>query len=349
MTELRIPFDQLRQFAQECLVAAGAPAEVAAVTARFLTRTDAFGIHSHGLKNLAGYLDKARRGGIDLTAAPTVVAESESYTLLDAHAGLGMVSGVAAIETAIGKARDSGIALSVVRGATHFGAAGGYARLAAEAGMIGIAVSNVDPNMTVPGARGKVVGNNPLAYAFPADDHRPVVFDIALSAVASLKVVEAKRRGEPVPPGWIIDGSGHPTTDPSRYPDEGAMLPMAGHKGYGLAVLVDALTGLLADAPTSDQVPSWLFAPDEPNDVTFTFIVISPDRVGGPGYAARAAAYLDRLHASPLAEGATEILHPGQLEWRSWDRAMADGVPLPEGVRLALETAGRDTGVTAPW
>lgn len=339
----------LEEYATRCLVAAGADGEDAGITARFLARTDAFGIHSHGLKNLAGYLEKARRGALDLTARPDVVVEGPGFALLDAHAGIGMLAGVLAMERAIAKARDTGIAIVVVRDGTHFGAAGGFALIAAEAGMIGLAVSNVDPNMTVPGARGKVLGNNPIAYAFPAAGHRPVVFDIALSSVASLKVVKARQQGEPVPEGWIVDGAGRPTTDPSRYPDEGAMVPMAGHKGYGLALLVDALTGVLAGAPTSDQVPSWLFDLDLPNQVTQTFIAIDPERFAGPGYGERAAAFLDRVHAAPLAEGATEVLHPGQLEWRAWDRAVAFGVELPDDVSAALETAGEQLGVQPPW
>lgn len=349
MPTLTVDLAALEDYAAQCLVAAGAAAADAGITARFLARTDAFGIHSHGLKNLAGYLEKSRRGALDLTVRPSVVTEGPAFALLDAHCGIGMLGGVLAMERAIAKARDTGIAIVVVRAATHFGAAGGFALLAAEAGMIGLAVSNVDPNMTVPGARGKVLGNNPIAYAFPAGHHRPVVFDIALSAVASLKVVAARQQGEPVPQGWIVDGAGRPTTDPSRYPDEGAMVPMAGHKGYGLALLVDALTGVLAGAPTSDQVPSWLFALDLPNQVSQTFIAIDPAHFAGSGYGEGAAAFLDRLHAAPLADGATEVLHPGQLEWRAWDRAVAHGVELPPDVSESLAAAGRPFGLQPPW
>lgn len=349
MTTTTIELARAERFAQDCLESAGATPDDARITAGFLARTDAFGIHSHGLKNLAGYLEKARRGALDLSARPSMIREGPAYLLLDAHAGIGMVSGVLAMERAVAKARNSGIAIAVVRNASHFGAAGGYALVAAEAGLLALAMSNVDPNMTIPGARGKVLGNNPVAYAFPAGRYRPVVFDIALSSVASLKVVKARAQQEQVPPGWIVDGQGRPTTDPSRYPDEGAMLPMAGHKGYGLALLVDALTGVLGGSKTSDQVPSWLFSMDEPNQVTFTFVVIEPALIGGAGFGTRAGAFLDRIHATPLADGATEVLHPGQLEWRAWDRAVTEGLALPDDVRASLEAAGRAAGVAPPW
>lgn len=344
------PVGDLERFAVDCLVVAGAGRDDAMITAGFLTRTDAFGIHSHGLKNLGGYIEKSRRGALDLTARPTTEVDGPAFALLDAHAAIGMVSGVRAMRMAIGKARATGVAVVVVRRSTHFGAAGLYALIAAEEELIGLTTSNVDPNMTVPGARGKVLGNNPIAYAVPAGAHRPVVFDIALSAVASLKVVKARELGTSVPKGWIVDGSGRPTTDPSRYPDEGAMMPMAAHKGYGLALLVDALTGALADAPTSDQVPSWLFDLDRPNDVSHAFVVIDPAVFGGTTpYGVRVEAFLDRIHAAPLADGATEILHPGQLEWRSYDRALTHGLSLPGDVVGALETTGRALGVAVPW
>jgi len=347
---LTVAYDDAEAFAMGCLRAEGAGGEDALITARYLTRTDAFGIHSHGLKNLGGYLEKARRGALDLTAGPTPVVDGTTYALLDAHRAIGMVAGDRAMRTAIAKARGSGIAIVVVRSSTHFGAAGLYALTAAEEEMIGITASNVDPNMTVPGAHGKVLGNNPIAYALPAGRHRPVVYDVALSAVASLKVVTARDEGRNVPEGWIVDGAGRPTTDPSRYPDEGAMMPMAGHKGYGLALLVDALTGVLAGAATSDQIPSWLFEMDRPNDVSHLFIAIDPSVFGGvPDYGARVEALLDRIHAAPLAEGAEEILHPGQLEWRRYDRAREQGLSLPSDVVASLDAAGQAAGVAPPW
>lgn len=345
-----IQLDDLERFAADCLVAAGAGLENALITASVLARTDAFGIHTHGLKNLAGYIEKARRGALDLAARPTVDAEGPAYALVDAHRAVGMVAGVRAMDLAIAKSSAAGVGVVVVYNSSHFGAAGVYALRAAEAGRIGAVVSNVDPNMTIPGARGKVLGNNPIAYALPAGRHRPVIFDIALSAVASLKVVKARDESTCVPEGWIVDGAGRPTTDPSRYPAEGAMMPMAGHKGYGLALLVDGLTGVLAGAPTSDQVPSWLFDMDRPNEVSHTFVVIDPSVFGGtPPYDERLDAFLDRIHAVPLAEGASEVLHPGQLEWRNHDRAAEQGLALPPDVRESLLTAGLVLGVPPPW
>jgi LDH2 family malate/lactate/ureidoglycolate dehydrogenase len=128
------------------------------------------------------------------------------------------------------------------------------------------------------------------------------------------------------------------------------MVPMSAHKGYGLAILVDVLTGILAAGPTSDQIPSWLFEPAEPNDVAHVFIVLDPAVFGGlPPFGQRVGDYLDRLHAVPLADGAEEILHPGQLEWRRHEDALARGVELPDDVVAALAAAGRGVGVLPPW
>lgn len=345
-----IPLEDVEAFASDCLLAAGASHEHATITASLLTRTDAFGIHSHGLKNLGSYLEKARRGALDITAEPTTVVDGPAFALLDAHGAMGMVSGVLAMRTAVQKARVAGVSVVVVRNSTHFGAAGLYALIAAEEGLVGLTASNVDPNMTIPGARGKVIGNNPIAYALPAGKHRPVIFDIALSAVASLKVVKARAQGTSIPEGWIVDGFGRPTTDPSRYPDEGAMMPMAAHKGYGLALLVDALTGVLASAATSDQMVSWLFEMDRPNEASHVFMVINPDPFGGMlAFGSRMEGFLDRVHGVPLADGVDEVLHPGQLEWRKYDGAVAQGLSLPTHVLAALEAAGEAHGVRVPW
>lgn len=348
--QLRVPYEVLENFARRCLLAAGATGTTACTAAHVLGTTEALGIRSHGLKNLAGYVMKAQAGALDLAAEPREIVRGGARAVFDARSGLGMVAGTRAMAAAGEMARETGVGVVVVKNSTHFGAAGVYALHAAESGLIGLVVSNVDRNMTVPGARRPVLGNNPIAYAVPAGSHRPVLFDIALSAVASLKVVAAKNAGNPVPPGWIVDGAGRPTTDPSRYPDEGAMLPMAGHKGYGLAMLVDLLTGLLVGESSSDQVPSWLFQMDRPNDVTHTFIALDPRHFDADDdYGTRVEEYLNRIHEAPLAEGAREILHPGQLEWRTYDAAMADGVIVEDQLAESLGELAKLVDTPAPW
>ncbi len=236
----RISIGSLKLFCARSLVEAGMSAQDADITAQVLVETDAFGTHSHGTKNLYGYIKRARAGGMSMTARPAVEAEGPAYALINANNCIGMVSSCTAMEMAIQKAKACGLSLVTVKNGTHFGAAGYYSNMAAREGLFGIAMSNVGPNMTIPGARGMVIGNNPLSFASPLTSMPSCFLDIALSTVASLKVVQARKDGNSVPDRWIVDKDGLPTTDPGHYPEEGAMQPMAAHKGYGLAVFCRA-------------------------------------------------------------------------------------------------------------
>ena len=211
-------------------------------------------------------------------------------------------------------------------------------------------MSNVDANMTIPGARSKVLGNNPFAYALPAAAHRPVFLDVALSAVASLKVVQARKDGVSIPAGWIVDKDGLPTTDPSHYPEEGAMLPMAAHKGYGLALMVEALTSLLGGGAMMTQVPSWLFCLAEPNQVSHMFLCIDPACfVGADAFRARVDEAIERVHSADRAAGCGRLYYPGEIEWERYERAVREGICLPDDVAASLQKLAEDTGLKAPW
>lgn len=346
-----IQISELKRFCRDALVQEGMKEEHAAITAEVLAETDAFGTSSHGTKNLYGYIKKARVGGVDLKAEPELVRESAACALLDAHNALGMVGAWMGMSRAIEKAREVGIALVTVKNSCHFGAAGYYANMAARQGLIGISMSNVDPNMTAPGARGMLLGNNPFAYAAPSESVPTVFLDIALSNVASLKVVQARRDGRQIPDTWIVDKDGLPTTDPSHYPEEGAMQPMAAHKGYGLAVMVDLLTGILAGSDTSmsGKIVSWCFEPEKPNNVTHTFIAVNPELLcGKPAVASDVEQMAQILRNAPKARGTERIFTPGEIEWGKHKAAEENGLRLPPDVEVSLQELSADLGLELP-
>ena len=346
-----ILLESLKEFCKQALLKAGMNSQDAAVTAEVLSETDAFGTNSHGTKNLYGYIEKARVGGVSLTAQPTVEQEGPAFALMNANNCIGMVSGFRAMELAIEKAKQCGIALVTVKNGTHFGAAGYYANMAARQGMFGIVMSNVDPNMTVPGARGMIIGNNPFAYASPLPEEDSCFLDIALSNVASLKVVQARKDGKSIPDTWIVDRDGQPTTDPSHYPEEGAMQPMAMHKGYGLAVFVELLTGVLSGGCISSlgEIPSWCFVPEKPNRVCNTFIVIDVAQFSGrESYLARSEAFMDALHNADKAKNADRIYVPGEMEWERYHKAQTM-LTLPDAVADSLAKLSIDIGVPILW
>ncbi|MBE6636623.1 MAG: Ldh family oxidoreductase [Ruminococcaceae bacterium] len=331
--------EALTAFCFEALKRAGASEQDAKVTAETLTETEAWGTHSHGVKNLYNYIMKCEQGGASLTARPTIIRESVSTAVIDANACLGMVSSCEGMELAIQKAKTTGIAMVTVVNSTHFGAAGYYANLAARQGLIGIAMSNVDANMTLPGARCTAIGNSPLAYAVPSNKVPSIFLDIAMSNVAGLKVVKAKNAGTKIPFTWIIDENGRPTDDPSKYPKQGALLPLAMHKGYGLAVMVEVLTGIIAGAPNSatGEIPSWCYDLDKPNKVSHTFIAINPEMFMGDGSIAdETEAYASRLRSLPRADDCDRIYTPGEMEWEHYAKAEENGIPIPDDVEAEL-------------
>lgn len=345
-----IKLNDLKKFCKEVLIKEGMSEAEAEITADVLTETDGYGTHSHGTKNLHNYIRKMRVGGINIDGNYKVITEGPGYALIDADSSIGMVPAYEAMKIAINKAKNCGISCALVRNASHFGAAGYYANMASKENMIGIVCSNVDANMTIPGARGKVIGNNPIAYSVPAGRYRPIFLDIAMSTVASLKVIQAKKDGRLIPDTWITDDDGLPTIDPSNYPEEGAMQPMAAHKGYGLALLVELLTGVLSGGGVMKEVPSWLFSMESKNDVSHMFIAIDISKFMDVGlFCQRIENVIDTLHATPLAKGTDRIYYPGEIEWERYERTLKEGLLLPEDVAESINALHEETGVDIRW
>jgi LDH2 family malate/lactate/ureidoglycolate dehydrogenase len=334
----RVSVGKLYEFACKALMYYGMNAGDAEVTARTLVTTDTFGVLSHGTKNLCQYIQKIQAGGIDPKAKPAILREGPAWAILDGKRAMGMVSACRGMELAVEKARKTGIAYVGVRNSCHFGAAGYYANLAAAQGMIGIAMSNADPNMAIPGSRDVAIGNNPFSFAVPVRSGESIFLDIALSNVAALKVVMAKERGEQVPLGWLIDDQGVPTTDPSGFPYDSHLLPMAAHKGYGLAVMVESLAGLLTGAGMLGEVSSWNLNLASPNNAGHAFIAIDcaqmmpPERFGD-----RVEQMARELHDAPKGQGTEKIFLPGEMEWAKRRKALEeDAIELTQAMADSL-------------
>src|SRR5262245_39060359 len=202
---MRIPISVLERICDTRLRAAGMREEDATEAARILVLADAWGIHTHGVKNLPGYLRRMAGGGIRVQGRPRVEAEGLAWAVIDGDDALGMTGAVFAMRTAIEKARSAGFGYVGLRNTCHFGAAGCYAVMAAREGLVGIAMSNDTPTVTAPGALGPVLGSNPVAFAAPLANEEPLVLDIATSTVAGGKVFQAATEGRSIPPGWVVD------------------------------------------------------------------------------------------------------------------------------------------------
>ena len=338
---------QLDEFAQQALIASGAAPAQAAITAELLVKTDTWGVYSHGTKLLGGYCRRLHAGGLRGDGAPQITRSGPAWAVVDGHSLMGQVTSQFAMQTAIDLASNAGIAYVGVRNSCHFGAAGVYAAMAADAGLIGMAMANDIPSVVAPGARQAVVGTNPLAYAIPTRQSPPILLDISMATVAGGKVYAACQRGEPIAPDWLIGDDGKPTTDGSLYPAQAALAPMTGHKGYGLALLIESLSGLLSGAAVTWNVGSWMHDDGtQPTDHGAAFVAVDPAIIAGPAFLDRVEQLIAEIHATPTAEGVSQVYLPGEQEWTRRERALREGIPFPPDVREALDEVAVTWGVS---
>jgi ureidoglycolate dehydrogenase (NAD+) len=339
----RVSVADLEAYCVTAMLKAGMREEDARTTAHVLVTSDTWGVYTHGTKQLRPLLIHMRDGGLDPYAAPQIIAEGPSWVHIDGHYAMPPVTAVMAMQMAIGKAHASGIGFSGVMHSSHFGAAGYYAMLAAQADMIGLAMTNVDPFMTVPGAKGRVLGTNPITYAIPTGKEHPVFLDMATSTVAASKVFAAEHLGKPIPDTWIVDREGKPSTNPADLLQGGAMQPMAGYKGYGIALLIEILAGVLTGALYTSDLKTWIIDTGEHINQGHAFLAIDPQiMMPVADFKARMDDLVTRIRATPTAPGAQRIYLPGEMEWERREDALANGIPLPEDVITYLRNMGQD-------
>jgi LDH2 family malate/lactate/ureidoglycolate dehydrogenase len=342
-----IALEDLLGFCSDALKIVGLSDADALIGAQVLATTDAWGIFTHGSKILDGYLRRLRAGGLKADGRPRVIAEGGAWGLVDGGSALGMVTSVFAMELAIAKARQQGIAYVGVNNSSHFGAAGYYTWLAAREGLIGISMANDHPSVAAPGSRGAITGSNPISYAVPAKRHRPMFLDISIATVAGGKVYAARERGELIPDGWLIDSDGRPTNDATLYPGSSTLTPAAAHKGFGIALLIETLSGVITGAGVTWGIRNWL-ADDQSiaTDHGAAFLAVDCDTISGSGdFTARVDALIDEIHAAPPAVATERLLVPGELEWLRYERAMSEGLSLPPDVMRSLRAAGAFVGL----
>jgi L-2-hydroxycarboxylate dehydrogenase (NAD+) len=344
----------LRGWTEQIAVALGTPEAIARDVAEILLSADRRGIASHGTARLPNYAALVQAGVMLADARPQIQLEKAALAWFDAGNGWGHHAGRVAIDWAISRARDSGAAVALVRNSNHYGIAGWYALRAAAAGMIGLSFTNSSPLVAPTRALRPLIGTNPIAMAAPAGRYGTFCLDMATSTVPRGRIEVAARRGESLPVGWAIGPDGRPATTPETAL-AGALLPLggleetAGYKGYGLSVMVDILTGVVAGAAFGPHIVG-LFSTGQPSDLGHSFWVIDPAAVDPTGgFPSRLEAYLDALvsaETQPDAPG--RVLIPGEPETAAERRADQRGVVLdPEHFRALDELSSR-LGVPSP-
>jgi LDH2 family malate/lactate/ureidoglycolate dehydrogenase len=341
----RVPGAWLRDVVQRTFEAVGVPPEDAAAVAAGLVEADERGIASHGVQLVPMYVERIRAGSVTAVAAPSVVHEHGAVVQLDAGHALGIVTGDRAMGVAIERAREHGVGVVTVRHAFHFGGAFRFVQAAARAGCVGVAAANTRPLMPAPGGARAVVGNNPLAIGAPAPDGEPIVLDMALSEAALGKIRLAEAEGHAIPPTWATDADGVATTDPAAAL-RGLLLPAGGPKGFGLALLLDVLAGVLSGGAFGAAVNGLYADTGKPNDCAHFFLALDLAAFGEP------AALIDRIgrlaaevRASPTIPGVERVRLPGEPEVTRRADAQAHGVSVSEHVLAALRETARSAGV----
>lgn len=337
---------RLKEFVAAAYRAAGLAEADAAVAAEAMVRTDERGQHTHGIWYLHQYLPQIRNGVINPSARPRVVRETPATALLDGDAGLGAVVASAAAELAVRKARDVGFATVLVRNSNHFGAAGYFTLRIAEQGLVGLMAAGAGSGVAAPGSATGVIGTQPISYCVPDPDGQgPVMLDMALSTVAGTKVLQAVARGDSVPEGWIVDSEGRPTTDPARWRDGGALLPVGGHKGYGLGILVEVMSAVLSGAGVTKQLTA-NYQAGRPLDVGHWVAAFDVEAfMARDEFARRLAALREEIHAAPTAPGVDSLMLPGEPEARHAAETAAGGLEVEGYIWQTLVDVADELGL----
>lgn len=340
----RIPVDSLTDYTSAICRAAGCSEPDAKTVAECLVQSDLWGIGSHGVLRLVDYVGRLRSGAMNARPAVRAVKSTTGLEVLDADNGPGFVAARAGMSRAIELARTGNIAAVGVVNSNHCGAAALYARMAAREHMIGIAMSNVAPNMVAPGGSQPITGNNPVAIAVPTFGEFPFVIDISLSAVAGGKLLAAARNGEPIPLGWATDREGRPTTD-AQAGFDGFLLPLGGHKGLGLSYAVDILCGLVTGGAFQHHLKSMYRYPDDPSHTAHLMLVINPLALMDESQLqGRFREFFATVREAPRWDGGENLL-PGEIEHRSEIQRRRDGIPLPASLYETLQHLGEQAGI----
>lgn len=343
---LRLSAATLRQLGQEILWRHGVPEEDAAMTADCLVWANLHGIDTHGIIRLKVYVDRLREGGNNPRPCIRVVQETPVAAVLDGDNALGPVGGVRAMRLALEKAATAGVGLVALRHSNHYGAAAYYATMALEQDMIGLSTTNVLPSMPPTGGREARVGNNPLALAFPAAVEPPVVLDMATSRSSWGVLFTAAQSGSLLPEGCFLDAAGQPTVDPQAVLAGGALLPIADYKGYGLALCLGLLTGLLSDGYFDTDLPHPYKHLGQPGRNAFFMGALRIDQFMPPErFKARVDEVVRLIRNTPRAPGVDRIYLPGEKEWEAAQERQRTGIPLPPAMVEELRTLAASCGV----
>ena len=359
---LRVPVKSLVDFMIAALLKMGVPPEDAAIIADVLITADLWGVRSHGVAHLKMYHERMKAGLQLPVTRWNVVKETPTTAVIDGGNGMGMVVGARAMEIAIQKAEKFGLGAVAVRNSSHYGVAGYYPLMAVKAGMVGLSVTNAHPSTAPTFGTEPMLGTNPIAVAAPTDENFPYMYDAATSVVPRGKIEVAARANKPIPEGWVISQDGSAATDTSQMIAEMnrgniALLPlggmgerMGGHKGYGLATMVE----IFSAAFQNGAYLSMLHDTDHAGNPQFLrighfFLALNVEHfIALEDFKHITGSMMRELRASRKGTDEGRIYTAGEKEYYHTQRVQAEGVEIPPGVQKALHALREELALSGP-
>lgn len=341
----RVGADPLRHWAIECLGHFDVPQDDARCLADSLVQTSLWGIDSHGIARLTHYLNRLAHGSVNARPQLVVTRSGAATAQVAGDRGLGIVVAHRANRVAMELARENGIGAVGVSDSSHCGAVGLYSRAAAREGLIGMAFTHSDKIAAPFGGHRPFLGTNPISLAFPREGSEPVCLDMATTSIPWNRVMNARREGAAIPSGVAVDQDGQDTTDAQT---AHALRPLGGsdygHKGYGLALIVELLCGPLHGNPFGPQIGPMYAELERPRRLGAFFVALDPMRfVGGPMFAATVEQMARTLAAEP---GSPRM--PGDPELAAEARRRIDGIPIEPGLAAEMRSWSARLGVASP-
>jgi LDH2 family malate/lactate/ureidoglycolate dehydrogenase len=347
-----VAVDDLRGLMERLLAAAGVGAVDARAAAEVFVEADLRGNHRQGLDHMRTMLRNLRSGNADPGGVPRVVREGPAFALIDGGRGPGQIAALMAADLAVEKARAAGCGAVGVTGSGDIYMVGYYAERIARAGCVGFAFSNSAPTVRAHGGVEPTLGTNPLAIALPTAGPHPIVHDMATSAFSGSSIRFAAFRGERLPEGAGVGADGRLTGDPERV-REGAISPLAGHKGFGLGLFVAFLCGPLTGSDVGRALRGWgwkEWVPGRAGVMGHLLIAVDPAAFGDAGrFRGAVQAYAEAIKASRAAPGSPGVRMPGEGAFAERARNLAAGrVPIPSFVWDDASAVAKELGVAMP-
>ncbi|KPG70215.1 Ldh family oxidoreductase [Enterococcus sp. RIT-PI-f] len=312
MENINIPYNELRDLTVSLLKSKGLNEFDSSVIADYFIRVEAMGIKTHGYTTLKSHINKIENNQYNLNAVIQTKRVMDSVLVADSDNSIGMISATKLMNICIQEAKNHGMYIVHCNNANTFGAASYYCNLAVQSGLIGITFSNSPAAMAPWGGIDNLLGTNPFSIGIPSNNYAPFIFDMSSSIVAKSKINSARIEGKKIPEGWAIDSQGNPTIDPLEA-IKGSLLPVGEHKGYGIAMMIDIMAGLLSGAAFQSKVKKFYRESDEGSmNVGQVFIVIDPVRIYGENFYNKMDEYLENIKASKPINKYSNIRYPGE-------------------------------------